>query len=109
MSLIGDTFNGLIRKRYWMDGAKLVVKTMQPGRDAILDENTEIRRNPGALRKLDAMQWALQIPTDDYDKLLGCNPDLTHADAAIRTGAWKAFINSPESLPYRVRHQAWRL
>ena len=108
MSLIGDTFNGIIRKRFWMDGAKLVVKSMQPSRAAILNDNAEIRRNPLALRKLDAMQWALQIPTDDYDKLLGCNPDLTHTDAETRNAAWKAFIKSPESLPYRVRHQSWR-
>jgi len=108
MSLIRDMFDGVLRKRVYMEGRNLVSATTQPGQDAILRDNAEIRKNPEALRKLEAMQWSLQIPQLDYDKLIKCNPGLTDPDGPTRAKAWKAYIASPESLPYRVRDQKWR-
>ena len=108
MSLIRDAFNGVLRKRVFMEGRNLVSETTQPSQEAILRDNAEIRKSPGALRKLDAMQWELQIPQLDFDKLIKCNPGLTDPDGPARARAWKAFIASAESIPYRVRDQKWR-
>ena len=110
MALIRNDHDGVIRTRQWWEGeATLITEKYQPSKDAILNDNAEIRKNPGALRTLDSMQWALQIPTVDYDKLIKCNPLLSHPDADIRNKAWKTFISSDESLPYRVREQSGRI
>lgn len=45
---------------------------------------------------------ALMIPELDYHVLMIKNPDLNSKDAEIQTRAWKKFILSPESLPYRT-------
>jgi hypothetical protein len=108
MRLVRDVWDGVIRKRTFAEGDQLTVVSSQPTRNAILSDNAEIRKNADNLRDMDAMEWALQIPEDDYNTLIKCNPSLTHPDAVTRTAAWKAFINGPESLPYRVRHQKWR-
>ena len=109
MKLIRDTFNGILRSRIFQNSdGDIRRETTQPLRNAILNDNAEIRKNPEALRKLDAMEWTLSIPEDDFGMLVKCNPALNHDDAATRTAAWKAFINSPVSIPYRVRDQSWR-
>ena len=109
MKLIRDVFDGVLRSRIFgnSDG-DIRRETSQPLRNAILNDNAEIRKNPESLRKLDAMEWTLQIPEDDFGVLIKCNPALNHDDAVIRTAAWKAFIAAPESMPYRVRNQSWR-
>ena len=109
MKLIRDVFDGVLRSRIFQNhDGDIRRETTQPLRAAILNDNAELRKNPEALRKLDAMEWTLQIPEDDFGMLVKCNPDLNHDDAAIRLAAWKAFIAAPESLPYRVRDQKWR-
>ena len=109
MQLLRDVFDGVLRSRIFGNKAgDLRRETSQPLRSAILNDNAELRKNPGVLRKLDAMEWTLQIPEDDFGMLLKCNPALKHDDAEIRLAAWKAFIASPESMPYRVRDQSWR-
>ena len=85
------------------------MRLMTQDQDHILDENAEIRKNEGALRKLQAMEWALQIPTLDYYNLTKANPELVSPDAEIRNKAWRKFIESDISLPYRVREQKSRI
>ncbi|MFM2447139.1 MAG: hypothetical protein RI936_1586, partial [Pseudomonadota bacterium] len=53
-------------------------------------------------RTLDWGKLALRIPVEDYAELRRRNPSLAAADATERTRAWRAFIASPESAPYRV-------
>ncbi len=62
----------------------------------------EYLRTTGGVRKTDGLRWALSIPFDDHAKLVRINPALASKDPVERTKAWKAFINGPESLPYRV-------
>lgn len=75
----------------------------QPSAGLILARNQELRKNPEAIRPLQSMGWALSIPEADYYNLRRLNPDLAAPCALTRTVAWKKFIASPESLPYRVR------
>ena len=109
MSLLRNTHDGIIRTRQWCEGkATLITETFQPTKDAILNNNAELRKNPEVLRKLSTMQWALNIPTVDYQRLIKCNPLLVCEDAETRNKAWVDFIASDESLPYRVReHKKW--
>ena len=72
------------------------------------DELAELRKNPDALRKLEAMQWALSIPVDEYPILLKLRPDLAHPDNYTRQLAWKLYIASDASIPYRVREHRGR-
>ena len=69
--------------------------------DTVLKVNQEIRRTQ--LREMEAMQWSLPIPHADYKALLLLKPELDHYDAQARNLAWRSFIASDLSLPYRVR------
>ena len=61
-------------------------------------------RKEGGVRDRDGLgRLALTIPPGDYQALRRANPDLASSDAKVRTAAWKKFMRSPESLPYRVR------
>ena len=59
-------------------------------------------REQKMVRRTDVLRWALSIPrVDRY--LLGVKyPDLNSRDAETRTRAWKKFMASSESRPYRV-------
>lgn len=47
----------------------------------------------------------LCIPELDYYVLLTRNPDLKSKDKETRNKAWRKFMDSPESLPYRPDHR----
>lgn len=75
-----------------------------PNRPKILTLNQE-------LRKLDRVggvpeDWgyvALNIPVPDMRVLQVRYPDLASLDHEIQLKAWKKFIASPESAPYKLR------
>ena len=108
MSLLSDIFDGVLRKRLYTEGDQIIREVTQPSQDAIKHDNAELRKNPEVLRDLEWGQWQLCIPELDMLHLMKVNPALVHEHNPTRTAAWKAFIASPESLPYRVRHQPWR-
>jgi hypothetical protein len=62
----------------------------------------EFLRNSDGVKKSDGVRWSLSIPYDDWAALGRLNPALRSKDPVEKTKAWKAFINSPESIPYRV-------
>lgn len=105
-----DEFNGPIRSTdFWdNDGTTLLTQTEQPNRENILNENAELRKNPGALRALETFRFELSIPEIDMPTLYKLYPNLQAVDAGIRTQAWNHFINSDVSLPYRVRDRKSR-
>jgi len=45
---------------------------------------------------------ALQIPEQHYELLTMAYPKLQHSDATVKTLAWKEFMKSDLSLPYKV-------
>ena len=77
------------------------VKDLQ--RDPILETNRQLRRE--GLKDLSFGRWALSIPEIDYKKLVKANPALKSLDTVERTLAWKRFMASPESVPYRVNER----
>lgn len=80
---------------------RLYRRLSQPSRDAILDY-VKTLRDTDAVRKTDVLRWTLTIPQIDR-MLLGIKyPELDSPDPQIKTRAWKRFIASEESKPYRV-------
>jgi hypothetical protein len=71
-------------------------------RGLILQRNAKLRAEPGALRDLSFGRLALSIPYDDWKALRARYPELGARDVATRSAAWRRFIASSESLPYRV-------
>ena len=69
----------------------------------MLETNRQLRRE--GLNDLSFGRWALSIPEIDYKKLVLANPALKSQDAVERTLAWKSFMASPESVPYRVNER----
>jgi hypothetical protein len=79
-----------------MSERSLILDTLQSFRnEGVIDRN-----------KLERGRWALSIPNEDWYKLIKINPDLNSRDPATRTAAMTKFINSPESMPYRVMERA---
>lgn len=72
-------------------------------RSLVLDAVQSIR-NEGVIdrNKLEWGRWALSIPHEDWAVLTRINPALISKDAKERSNAMLKFINSPESMPYRV-------
>ncbi len=69
--------------------------------DLQLHINSEIRK--AELRRLETMSWELAIPPADYKLLIELDPELVSDDKLVRLIAWKEFIASDLSIPYRVR------
>lgn len=63
--------------------------------------NQEIKKHK--LRKLQTMGWELSIPPADFKMIEMMIPALSSADAQERNAAWRDFIASELSEPYRVR------
>ena len=62
--------------------------------------NREVRKQ--RIRRLDTMAWELTIPPSDYKALLVIFPALDDKDPQLRDQAWRFFIASDASKPYRV-------
>lgn len=74
----------------------------QRGRRSLLDGVQTVRQDRLA-RKMPWGEPSLEIPLVDMHFLKKANPDLDSLDGETKTKAWKRFLASPESLPYRVR------
>ena len=100
---IRQTDGTLIRETILDTDGKGYGRLIQPTRNLVLERNQELRKNPDAIRKLESMGWELSIPLSDYHNLRKKYPDLASPDGLVRSLAWKQFIGSAESVPYRVR------
>jgi len=90
-----------LEKAQEQDG-RLYVARKQPARNAILETVSEIRKDRLA-KTLSFGRPELSIPFEDYERLTRANPDLRSTDAATKTAAWRRFLRSADSAPYRVQ------
>ena len=97
------SFDGSLLSEWTIEGGRLVRRQAQPSEDTILNFNADLQKNPYALRKLTSMGWELNIPELHYHRLVKRFPALGSLDSKERTEAWRKFIGSSESDPYRVR------
>ena len=95
--------DGVLWGSWSIEGGELVRKVTQPSEDPILERNRELRKNPAALHSLDSMGLELTIPELHYWRLVKKYPELGAPDAATKTRAWRRFMGSSESDPYRVK------
>ena len=93
--------SGLRRRTSVSSDGILQVETSDPYADAILEHNLKLR-NEGAVTKGVDIHHALDIPEFAYAMLCRKYPDLDCGDGEIEGRAWKKFIASTESIPYRV-------
>lgn len=69
--------------------------------DSIITENREVTSRGGS-RMMEWGQHQLQIPTMHLKALKLKYPELDSSDADIKLRAWKRFLRSAESKPYRT-------
>ena len=92
--------NGHYIKRAVVGGIATTV-TFDPNHARVLQENEDIRNGQLVKQKAD-MHWALSMTPMQYDKIKKKYPDIGSDDNEIQTKAWKKYIASSESKPYRV-------
>lgn len=82
---------------------RLTVERRQHGREDILRTLEQFRREgikPGDRDGLG--RWVLSIPHEDFEKLCMKYPELASRDPSIKSAAYKRFLRSDESKPYRM-------
>ena len=99
-----DLFDGVVRKSVVVEpeseGGRITALTHQDC-SAVLDHNKEVMAQGGA-RSLSFGKAELCIPELVLAKLKKKYPDLAAPDMQIRVKAWKKFLASSESKPWRV-------
>ena len=90
-----------LRRRTSVSGNILTIETSDPNSDRILAENQKWR-NEGLIKKRPDLHFAISMPEFEYYMLMRRYPDLDSKDSEICTKAWKKWIASSESRPYRV-------
>lgn len=88
------------RQRVWFENGAIVRENYQPSRTAEL-ERIKQRRNAGVMIDAPFGRCMLTIPQLDYQRLMRAYPALNSFDTVEQTKAWKRFLRSPESEPFR--------
>ena len=93
---VGDLVN-----QYRLTDNGLTVIRCGTGRRRVLEDNQR-RRLSCVVPKSSWCEHALSIPEGDMQRLYSRYPELRCWDKDVRTRAWKRFLASSESRPYRV-------
>jgi hypothetical protein len=82
------------------------VLTEQPCEATILQTNLELQKCDDPIPDVEGLgRWALSIPLLKWVELRRKYPALACKDVQIRSRAYMQFMNSDESIPYRVRNR----
>ena len=82
---------------------RLTAERRQYGRDDIMQTLEQFRREgikPGDRDGLG--RWALSIPFEDFERLCLKYPELASKDPQTKSAAYKRFMRSDASKPYRM-------
>jgi hypothetical protein len=85
------------------DGLTMV--TLDPKERLILETNAELRKCEPMADRDGLGRWALSVPFLKWVELRRKFPALASTDAEVKSRAWRSFIASADSLPYRVRER----
>jgi hypothetical protein len=77
-------------------------RRLQPNRKAILEQNAELRKNKGAIRNVDGMRLAADIPLADIQMLDKFFPGIANPGHPDYKYQMRRFLQSPASAPYKV-------
>lgn len=91
----------ILQKVRQSDAALLEVTHHQPDRELILELNKR-KRIEKPQKDLTFGRQVLSIPELDWELIRALYPELEAPDNEIRTKAWRKFMASPDSEPYRV-------
>ena len=89
------------KKRNFRDAAIQVLKIMQRRDYQHLDLQMDMAKDDNIITDLSFGRLALQIPEDHYEVLTMLFPDIQHQDATVKSLAWKDFMASEYSIPYK--------
>ncbi len=92
---------GPLLNRYELTDSALTVTKCDASAAAVL-ENNQHRRLSGVVPKSSWCEHALSIPPGHLQRLYAKYPELKCWDTEVRSRAWKKFMASSESKPYRV-------
>ena len=101
---LADELAGEIRQVTYVEDGVVHRGRFQPNERDILKFNQETF-DAGAARDLSFAAPQLNIPENHLYLLWKKYPELNSPDAGIKTRAWRRFLNSAESKPYRVRRR----
>ena len=90
-----------VRTKVWFEHGHIVRENYQPTRKAVLEATKYRRDHPGIMKDAPFGRAMLTIPQLDYQRLMKVYPALNSLDAVEQTKAWKRFLRSAESEPYR--------
>ena len=90
-----------VKTRVWFENGHIVRENYQPSRTAVLEATKYRRDHPGIMQDAPFGRAMLTIPELDYQRLIKHYPALDSLDAVEQTKAWKRFLRSAESEPYR--------
>lgn len=77
-------------------------RRLQSDRKQIMERNAELRKNKGAIRKVDGMRLAADIPLADIQMLDKFFPGIANPGHPDYKWQMRKFLNSPASAPYKV-------
>ena len=89
------------KQKDFTDQALIVLKQMQQRDYKEMDLAMNMQKDE-IITDLSFGRLALQIPEDHYEVLSMLYPDIQSSDATIKTLAWKTFMETDISLPYKV-------
>ncbi len=100
-----DIYDGLYLEEFRVCAHedKIYRRLSQPSRDLILNQNAELRKNPGVIRDLSFARHTFRIPKIDMEVLKKKYPVLVDGDADAQRKFYVWFLGQSESLPYRVQ------
>ena len=90
-----------VRTRVWFEHGHIVRENYQPTRKAVLAATKYRRDHPGIMKDAGFGRCMLTIPQLDYQRLMKAYPALNSHDSVEQTKAWKRFLRSAASEPYR--------
>lgn len=101
---------GIINSQFYFEGDTMVHKSTQPTEDLILERNSELRKNVGAIKDLgsksDGGTWGRQvasIPIIMFNKAIRDGYVLNHKDPKIAEKELWRFLQSAEGKTCLVR------
>jgi hypothetical protein len=96
----GEAGSGLIQSLSLEDG-KVLSEVYDPNRNAAMGYIADMRSSAD-IQDMSWGRWQLSIPELDLMLLKRKYPELNSKDNDMKTRAWKRFLASSESKPYRV-------
>jgi hypothetical protein len=99
---------GTHQTHFEIDRGVIKSHSTQADRNARLDRNNELRKNPGAVRDTSFGRLELDIPVTDFKVLAKFYPGIDNPAHPDHKYQLRKFLKSPAADPYRVTERKRR-